>query len=85
TSAESATSPSRGQFWMQRLVPGAWWSTPAAVVAALVLLALIALSVTVNGSGRAPAASRSTKPVPTGADPAQTAHNLATWLRGQSD
>jgi serine/threonine-protein kinase len=85
TPAESATSPSRGQFWMQRLDPGAWWSTPAAVVAALVLLGLLALSVTMSGPNRAPAASRSATPVPTGADPAQTAHNLATWLRGQSD
>ena len=63
-------------------VVGTHWRKPAviALAALAVIVMLLALFPRGNGSGAAGVA-----PVPAGADPAQTARNLATWLRDQAD
>lgn len=55
------------------------WRRPA--VAALAALALIVLLLTLFPRG---GGNDGVAPVPAGADPAQTARNLATWLRDQA-
>jgi hypothetical protein len=52
----------------------------AVAIAVAVLVVLLGLAMNGNGSGGA-APTRSVTPVPAGADPAQTAHDYATWLR----
>jgi eukaryotic-like serine/threonine-protein kinase len=84
TTADGAASPSIGlPHWVDRVVLGARWPARAAAVVA-VLVVLLALSISGNGSGGATTGSRSVTPAPTGADPAQAARNLATWLRSQA-
>jgi hypothetical protein len=81
--AEGATPPLRGlSQWARRFAPD---TGPRARVAAAVAVLVVLLVVAINGmgSGGGTAASRSVTTVPAGADPSQTAHNLATWLRGQ--
>jgi eukaryotic-like serine/threonine-protein kinase len=65
------------------------WRKPAviAVAALAVIVLLLALFPRGNGSGAdgGNTGSAGVAPVPAGADPAQTARNLATWLRDQAD
>jgi len=55
-----------------------------AIVSAVVLVALLALAMQQSGSGGTTPTTPPLAPVPTAADPAQAAHNLADWLRGQA-
>jgi serine/threonine protein kinase len=56
------------------------WRTPAVVALAALALIVMLLALFPGGNG-----STAVGPVPAGADPAQTARNLATWLRDQAD
>ena len=64
------------------------WRKPAviALAALAVVVVLLALFPRGNGSGAdgGSTGSAGVAPVPAGADPAQTARNLATWLREQA-
>jgi serine/threonine-protein kinase len=81
----SAAPPSTGlPHWARRFVPDTWPLARVALAVA-VLIVLLAVAINARGSGGGTAASRSVAPVPAGADPAQTAQNLATWLRSQGD
>ncbi len=56
------------------------WRKPAVVALAAVAVIVTLLALFPRGNG-----NDSITPVPAGADPAQTARNLATWLRDQAD
>ena len=55
------------------------WRKPAVVALAALAVIVILMALFPRGNGS------TTPPVPAGADPAQTARNLATWLRDQAD
>ena len=78
--APSSTGPGH---WIPPVVSGVRPPDRAAVAVA-VLAVLLALLLNGHGSGGATPASRSVTPVPTAADPAQAARNLAAWLRSQA-
>jgi Protein kinase domain len=63
--------------WLRR-----WSAWP--VIAVAVLVVLLALFLPRSRSGGKPATTPSIAPVPTAADPSQTARNLADWLRAQA-
>jgi serine/threonine protein kinase len=71
-------------------VPDRWRPPAAPLIAAGVLIAVLALTMHLRGSGAGPAAGPGATPpataaaVPAAADPAQAAHNLADWLRSQA-
>jgi serine/threonine-protein kinase len=55
------------------------WRKPAVIALAALAVIVILLALFPRGNG-----SNGGEPVPAGADPAQTARNLATWLRDQA-
>jgi hypothetical protein len=85
-SGDGAASPLGGLAHRVRgVVPETVRPAQAAVaIAVAALVVLLALAINGTGSGGA-TPTRSVTPVPTGADPAQTAHNYATWLRSQAN
>ena len=56
------------------------WRKPAVIVLAALAVIVLLLALFPRGNG-----DEGVTPVPAGADPAQTARNLATWLRDQAD
>jgi len=59
-----------------------WRRKPAVIVLAALVLIVMLLALFPRGNG---SNSNGVDPVPAGANPAQTARNLATWLRDQGD
>jgi len=57
-----------------------WGRKPAVIALACLAVIVMLLALFPRGNG-----SNGVDPVPAGADPAQTARNLATWLRDQAD
>jgi serine/threonine-protein kinase len=84
--SERSASPFAGPAHrVHGVVPETWRPGRAVVAIAVAALVLLALVVNGHGSGGATTRPRSVTPVPAGADPTQTAHNLATWLRSQAN
>jgi tRNA A-37 threonylcarbamoyl transferase component Bud32 len=79
--APTVTASTRGFAPPERVEETRRWKPAvAAVAAAGLIVLLLALVLFPRGNENA-----SVTPVPDGADPAQTARNLATWLRDQAD